>query len=624
MVMQKLNTGTTGKTFKFLLLGVLFAAVAGLALTDMGGFFRTGGSGTSVATVGGKDINIMDFARSYQTTLQGANLQDAAARQMGVPFMVLNQEITREVLRQASEKSGVHVGRQYVAAFLAKELEQFPGNGTQQEKLNMILQKQGVNERTLVRLLAEDSGIDTIVNAIVDTQANLPDDLAAAPWRAVRERRSADLIRITPAALKNVEKPDIESFYKEHKENYRTVEKRGGEALIISQSNLIRNTAVSDTEIEAYYNEHKDQFMSAPRVRFEQLIVQSEAKADEIAEAKPSSLEKYKTDGDYVPADWYTKTNLPKELSDELYPDAKTGLIEPIKTSLGWHVVIVKEYQDGKARPFSEVKSTLARQLKDEKLDRQLADAGDRIDGMIAEGSGLPEIAREFNAKQSDIAKTERADAAATFKSLGIPETASARVAEAFFSLDEEEISPVQELPNGDILILHLTELEPSVVPAFEKIKDRLSADAKRDAQTRAMGKLAEELIGKFDDKADGFSKAVSQAGLSRSPVSGTLEELQKSVGQPEGQILFSLDDNNKISYVSGADSVTLVVLKSIQPEKGKPDEKTLSELRAGIRQSFAHELQAQFVHAWKEDLGVKINDTLMQKQFAPQEKEQQ
>src|SRR5690606_22218247 len=98
-----------------------------------------------------------------------------------------------------------------------------------------------------------------------------------APWRAAREKRSAELVDITPAALKDFKKPDdgeLQAYYDEHKENYRLPEKRSGMALVIPQSKFLRDVSISNSDIQAYYDAHKEQFMTAPRVRFEQIIAQ--------------------------------------------------------------------------------------------------------------------------------------------------------------------------------------------------------------------------------------------------------------------------------------------------------------------------------------------------------------
>ncbi len=628
MVMQKLNTGTTSKALRWFLGFFLFAAVAGLVLTDMGGFFRDGGGASSVARVGRKDIDVVTFSRAYDRALQQSGLQDAAARQMGVPFMVLQQEVTRETLRQAAEKSGLRVSRAYVAGFLARELESLPGPGTPDEKLRMVLQKQGLNESTLVRLLREDSAIDTLVNATATGAASLPDALAVAPWRAAREKRAADLIEITPAALKDFKKPDekdVAAYYNEHKEEYRLPEKRRGEALVIPQDRLLRDVSVSDHEIETYYNEHKSQFMTPARARLEQIIVQDKRRAEEIADAKPGTLEKFKGENaDHIPMGWNSQTTLPKEIAAALYPERKTGLIGPVQTALGWHVLIVEKHEDGKPRPFAEVKPVLARQLKDEKLDREISGVSDRIDQMVAEGRTLRQIGGEFRANPVTIPAVTATDAADKLKATGISEAALPRILEAFFTLGEDEVSPVQQMTNGDIVLVRVENIEDSTIPPLSAIQSDVAAAALKDRKIRVMGRLAEEMIGAFDaENPAAFDEALKKAGLARKPVAAdTLENLDKRLDSRTAQILFSLSKKNPISFSNDEDKVTLVVLKSIQAEKGTPDAKTLAELQRAAQQSFGHEIQTQFVQSWQNRLRVSINQSVMQRLFAPKEKE--
>jgi len=628
MVMQKLNTGVTATLTKVLLGVVLFSALLGLAMTDVGGFFRNGVSRSDIAKVGSTKISVPQFAHMYQRRLEQSGMDDNTARQMGVPTMILRQEIDRQLLLQAAKKSGIRVSNAYVANQLKTQLDNIKMVGTPAEKLRRVLMQQKITEKELVELLRGDFSINLLGSAIATNEMNVPSQMTLAAYRSAKQKRGADLISVTSAVLKNqkaLTDKEVEDFYNEHKESYRMSETRDLNLLIIPQSAFAKPVTVSDADVKAYYDQNKAKFLSAERVKLAQLIVSDETTAKKIIAEKPASLEKYQNGNQYLKADWYGKNGLPQEFTAVLYPNKPTGMIGPVKTSLGYHVVLVEAYEEPKPMSFEQAKANIQQQLKDEKLDEQMTQFTNDIDSMIASNSSLEEIAAKYKLKTKHLTSLQNASAKKQLDDAGVPAAMQQRVQDAAFSLDADEVSPLMDTPSGDYAMAQVTKINPSTIPELKTIEAKVKLDATKARDAKAMNDFAENLMSKYDIKNQkAFDKAVAEAGVSVQSIPAvTKEDANKQYGRLVAETLFGLDPSDGIASFQTADKVTLVRLRNTVASTETPDAKEQEAAKDTLRGMMQQEIQQQFVNAWQKDIPVGVNMTVMQANFGPQTKEQ-
>jgi peptidyl-prolyl cis-trans isomerase D len=624
MVMQSLSTGTTGKIFKTLLGLILFAAVAGLVMTDVGGFFRNGGvSRTDVARVGKSSISIAEFSHNYRRALQQSGINEDTARQMNLPLMVLQQDIGRAVLLQAATRMGIRVPDTFVAQNLKQQLNAMKMPGTDQEKLDIVLRQQDVTERHLVDLLRGDFAINMVTAAVSPVDVTIPDDIIREINSASTEKRVAELVTITPASLKKavtVNDKALEKFYAENKENYRTEEKRSLSFLVFPKSLFTPTVTISDADAETYYSEHKNQFMKPARVRLEQVIVSDEAAAKKIAEEKPTSFAGTIENGAQpVATDWYTQSGMPKTLADAVFNDKKaTGIVGPVKSDLGWHVLRVESYEDSTPAAFADVKDLIKRQLQDEALDTAVNDFSENVDKLVTGGGSLDDLAQQYKLTPKTVSDITQRNAEDKVKALDVPTAVATRLHESAFTLSEDELSPLIDTPTGDYLLIQVKDVTPSVIPALKTVRDRVTQDARAYAQAQALTDLAETVIGGYDStKPDTLTKALQANGLSASrTAAATMPEAEKNNGPDVARMIFTLSPDNDLSYVTGDNTVTLVHLVSVARSTAEPDKKTHDETAKAVASSMTQELQQQFIGAWQNKLGVAVNDDLIRKQF--------
>ena len=628
MVMQKLNTGTTAVITKILLGAVLLSALAGLVFTDVGGFFRNGVSRSDVAKVGGETISAGQFGKIYQHRIEQSGMDDKLARQMGVPNMVLQQEIERQVLLQAAQKSGIRISNAYVAGQLKKQLDNVKMVGTPGEKLQRVLMQQKMTEKELVDLLRADFSINLLGSAVSTGDMSVPPQMVLAAYHSDKQKRGADMITVALADVKNQKKltdQDVQDYFKENKAGYRTNEARDIDVLIIPQALFAKDLNVADNAVQAFYNENKNKYLTPERVSIEQLIVNDEKTARKIMADKPASFEAYKKDNQHLAKDWYGKTGLPKEILAAIYPAKPMGLAGPIKTSLGYHILLIDNYDDAKPMAFDQAKDTIARQLKDEKLDTQMTAFTNEIDAMAESGTALSDIAAKYKLQVKHIPALQLATAKDQFTKAEIADTMQPRLQEAAFTLENDEMSPLMDTPSGDYALLQVTKIAPAAIPEFGAVAERVKQDATKARTNKAVSDLAESVMAKYTAKTPAtFEQAVKAAGLTVQPLAPvTKTEALKQQGKQVAETLFGLDPSDGIASFQNGDKVTLVRLTKIVASTETPDDTAKTAFQESLRNTLLQELQQQFIQAWQKDIRVSVNTSLVQSMFSPQDKEQ-
>lgn len=609
---------------RLLLALVLFSALAGLVVSDAGGFFRNGNGGKQdVATVGGKGITAQEFMPIYRRALMQNNIEEKQALQMGLPYMVLQQEITRRTMTEAAHAAGIRLGTQRIANELRKQLDATPLSGTTKEKLQVVLRQQDMSEAQFVAMLRDSFTANLLASSIAGEDMQIPSAMIEAPFRAERQQRSAEAVTISRDAVRNnvkVSDKDIADFYKEKREAYRTMEKRDLAILTLPQKLFLGDTKIDDAAIKKFYDENTDQFMLPARVKMAQMIASDEKAAKAMLDKKPADIAAVKEkDVQAMTSDWYTQPSLPQELQNALYPAKPSGWVGPVKTSLGWHVLKVESYEESKPRPLADANETIHKQLNDEALDAQLNKAAESIESHLGDESVLDDLAKEYKLEQVVMHDVTATALPGTLKEKKLPEAMAQRISEAAAQLQEGETSPLLTTPDGDMMLVQVKKITPSSIPALEAIHTQVEQNARQAAENRAMQALADRLINATSDKnKTAFADAARKNNLAVKNVGPmNFATAEKEMGKGAANLLFALSTKSPVSSTEEANSITVLHLQQIVPFTGPVDEKALPGLRDKAKSSLSMEIQQEFLQGWRDQLKAEPNMKLMQQIFA-------
>lgn len=135
---------------------------------------------------------------------------------------------------------------------------------------------------------------------------------------------------------------------------------------------LLKDIKVTEGELLDYYNEHKDMFKEPKSVKASHILVEDEAKAEEIAKEISDGLafEEAATKYSNCPSNaqggdlgYFTKGRMVPEFEAAAF-DMKAGEVSaPVKTQFGYHIIKVVDKKEESVKAFDEVKNQLSQQL---------------------------------------------------------------------------------------------------------------------------------------------------------------------------------------------------------------------------------------------------------------------
>lgn len=284
MVMTSLRKGASGGIGKFILFGFLVLAVAGLALSDIGGFFRTGTGSNNVLKVAGQTVSIQQFDRELRRNLSQIGLSPQDAYKLGYLDQVIGSNIRQILMKKVAHQSGINISRDRVADHIHDLLLPMTDSGQSvQDVLRQILRNQGMTEKELAAAIAYEIKNELVTNAIFASSPTANTLLVDNLYQFQNESRAVEYIRFHDSEIK-VDAPDdtiLEEQYEQTKAMYRIPETRNIQLVVIDDKDLRDDRSIEPEEFIERKYERAD--------KLEDLLHQ-DITLDEIAKEVPVKI----------------------------------------------------------------------------------------------------------------------------------------------------------------------------------------------------------------------------------------------------------------------------------------------------------------------------------------------
>ena len=383
---------------------------------------------------------------------------------------------------------------------------------------------------------------------LVTDGVNVTPEEVETEFRRRNEKVKIDYVLIDPAQLESkvqISDAELSAYFEKNKARYQIPERRAVRYILLDLSEVARRVPVTDAELRAYYNEHIDLYRVQNRARVSHLLFKTVGKTDaEIEETRKKAedvlkkarapkakfedlAKQYSEDttkaaggdlGWIVPG----QTVAPFEQAAFSLPPGQVSDI--VKTEYGLHIILVKERESARTKPFEEVRATILPALTQQKAEREASSLADKLTGAVRQSTTRPleEVARQFGLTVQEagpIAATEPIPA------LG----AAPGLQEELFRLRKGELSQPIRLDRGYV-VLSIKDIQPARQGALAEVRDRVASDLRREKGLEAARTRADELARRakggealaqaakalgFEVKtSDSFAKTGSVAGV--------------------------------------------------------------------------------------------------------------
>ena len=627
-----------------------------------GGTLFSGIANRPVATVGSIEIGQAEFADEYvrrYNRLEGRISPDQA-RQLGLPFQVLQEMIGGALLDNAAGNLGVAVPNAVLAANIRAEV----GN-VSTTMYRDILYQQGFTVDEFENLVRRDLARGQILQTIAAAPP-VPGVLVDTLYRYRAERRTAVVVTIPATAAPDIAPPELSAltaFHLENRARYTAPEYREITFVTLTPEDMIDSVGVTEGEIADEYELRLGAYTTADRRELSQLFFadreSAEAALRRIAGGTPfylappgtpplptvddmiAALEREPdavmqgplagaaalarereaaarvADAEQAAADelrlgWMEKSDLPEAVADAVFETAVGELTPPLQSAFGWHIYRVEAAEYGGTRTLDEVRDEIRELLAREKALGDIFDLSIALDDALAAGDTLEEVAIRMGLNLGKIAvdASGRTPEGATPPSLPPFE----RFLATAWDTAEGRESRLIDTAEGGYFVLRVDGIDPP----RDKRYDEVAVDVLDDWMEAERSRLLREIAEAFAERAEmsGLADAAAADGfdiVTTAPFTRSGDGVDVPVARQLVSLLFGAAVGIPVLAPAADGAFQVAAVAEILAAGGEAAAEARAALTAQVAGTMGGDLLGQYDGALEAAFGIAIDNRALE-----------
>ncbi|MEO8558882.1 MAG: peptidyl-prolyl cis-trans isomerase [Rhodospirillales bacterium] len=598
----------------------------------IGDIFRNRTPDPVVADVAGTEIHAAVLRQRFNQQLEqlqrttGTTIPLNQAIALNFHRRILEGEIQQLMRDRLSKDYGLVISDDFVRRALSQD-PNFRGlGGTFDPSMYArVLQGAGMSEQTYVADLKRNAGVDELFGSMTGGIV-APSDYAELLYRYRQEKRVADTAVVSFASIKNVRMPsdeELKTYYEANKSKFVLPEYRKLNFIYVKADDVLGEIAVTPDKLREEYEIRLNEFTTPETRDIDQVVLDSEDKANALADAvqkgkafDAAAKEVLGRDNAVIKLGVLKKTDLPAGLADPAF-DLKPGVVSrPIRTALGWHVLLVNKIEAKTVKPFDAVKAELEQAIKKQQAPDRLLSLSADLEKQLNRGASLEDAAARLGVKVQTIDAVDASGAAPSgTPAAGLPD--AKKFLPLAFSQRKGEESGIEEIANGDFFVLRVADVTPSRTPELAETKNKAVAAWQQDETVKLATKKAEEIVTKLNSGTT-FAAVVRADNLevkTAGAVTRTTNDPSANLPPELVNKLFTLKPG---AAASGAmpNGVAIAVLKDVTPADPAKDKPGVDKLTAELQQAMRGEVLTAFDNILRRRYTIKVDEAVLAQTF--------
>ena len=402
-LLRKNATGPMG-------IALIILLVFAFSIWGVGDIFR-GYNANVLAKIGNRELNAQNYLFNFNREVNRISNQleriftTEEAINSGLHYQILDRSLVELSANAASDEIGLIASDDAIKKrILSTNAFKNAFNQFDRNIFEQIIRQNGLNEDSFL-VLERDSHVLSQLSKSIFKDITPPSVLNDLLFKYQFERRNVDYIIISPDEISQedkVDKSEIERFYNENINLYKTEETRDFSVISLNVSNLSKLENVSDEEINIFYEDNKYNYYE-PEKRSYYLIPYI---SDESA---IKALENYSSNGDIekILIDRNLNVNdvdqglitfdegISEIVSQAAFNASLNKLSGPTESPFGPSLIYVNEIIPEKEIKIEDIKNQIIIDIQKDKAKDKVYSLYGEIEDLRAGGKTLEEIAEE-------------------------------------------------------------------------------------------------------------------------------------------------------------------------------------------------------------------------------------
>lgn len=406
---------------------------------------------------------------------------------------VLEQLITRELLRQRAEEAGLRVTDARVAAKIRQQEPFQRDGGFDREVYRQRLSQVGLSPEQYEERVRRGDQVQQLRNGVSESALLFDAEARLAARLGDEARRVAVVERTRDGLAQSVELTDeaIRSYYESNKERFETPRRVRVRYIELTLEDLGAQIEIPEEELRAQYEANQEQYRAAAERKASHILIQLADEAGEEAQRQAREkaerlAERARQGGDFdALAKQYSddpgsaseggdlgyvgRGDMATPFEEALFELDEPGAVAgPVETSFGYHVIKLEDVREPKPKPFEAVRDEIREKLAQQRAERLFYDRVEVLKNEAYENPGSLGPAAEavgLEIQQSDWFSRREGEGIAS---------AQAIRQKAFSEpvLDEGRNSEIVELGERRVAVVRVSGERPPETKPLEAVRD--------------------------------------------------------------------------------------------------------------------------------------------------------
>lgn len=615
---------------------IIFVAlgISMMAFWGLGGLMNTSLSSNNTAIkVGSGSVSIQQLMQTFEGERQkmsammgGQYLSPEQAVQNGLLAKSIQGQIIALVQNQVQKELDLTASDKAVQKYVERNPAFLDALGNFDKNIfYAYLAQTRLSETQLAKELKNELAMQHLTNPIAGLGYN-PDALADVFYRFKNEKRSVSGMLIEAQNIQINETPtqeELRDYYATFADKFILPEYRQISIVSITPADMLDKSTVDEAAIDAIYAEKKATFGTPEKREISQMRFDTKDKASAAMKGlTPATFDAVaKTAANQTPNQtnfgWVAKDELAGELSEPVFAATKGALVGPVNSSMGWHVLLVKDIKAGVRPNEGAIRNEIKKQLATEGAYSAMEEASKKLEDELGSGKTLDEAAKTIGFTVRTLGAVDLTGKKKDGTELPEALKNTAMLQNAFMLSNGETSSLIENSNGAGYTVVRVDDIIASTPKDFDVSKPELTQLWRAEQQQAKLQSTAAEILARVQKGANlgtlgtfGNFKIVAEKDVTRDRVAHLpAPVIPTAFTQKTGSANAVATPVKNGIFISVVDTIV-----AANPGNDKFGLNVVKEnLKALTGETMANEVMA----AYADSLGVKVNDKEIEQAFA-------